>query len=96
MSTGDACRLSTLITLPVLLSIWPNSRTFGGAWAETDRFLCVVDNGPSIDRLVRIVEGRDHLWDGDDEDMFNFAIYNWIPSAAPVLSFTEGIPILGK
>lgn len=57
---------------------------FGGAWSEMDEFLYVVENGPAIDRLARIVQGRDYLWDGDNDDMRNFAIYNWIPSVAPV------------
>jgi glucose/arabinose dehydrogenase len=57
---------------------------FGGAWSEMDGFLYVVENGPSTDRLARIVRGRDYLWAGDNDDMLNFAIYNWTPSVAPV------------
>ena len=57
---------------------------FGGGWAAADGFLYEVENGPSIDRLARVVAGRDYLWDGDNADMTNFAIYNWSPSVAPV------------
>ncbi len=57
---------------------------FGGAWSPNDGFLYVVENGPSIDRLVRIVPGDDYGWEGNNEDMLIAAIYNWIPSAAPV------------
>jgi hypothetical protein len=43
-----------------------------------------VENGPSVDRLAKIVEGRNYLWDGSDQSMTNFAIYNWNPATAPV------------
>ncbi len=57
---------------------------FGGAWSPNDGFLYVVENGPSIDRLIRIVPGDDYGWEGNNDDMLIAAIYNWIPSAAPV------------
>jgi hypothetical protein len=43
-----------------------------------------VENGPSIDRFVQINPGVDYLWDGDNSDMVQFALYNWSPSHAPV------------
>lgn len=57
---------------------------FGGAWSGADGFLYEVENGPFTDRFARVVAGRDYLWNGDDSDMGNFAIYNWSPSFAPV------------
>lgn len=57
---------------------------FGGAWSPVDGFLYEVENGPSIDRLVRVVPGEDYGWQGNNDDMFISAIYNWIPSVAPV------------
>lgn len=57
---------------------------FGGAWSPNDGFLYVVENGPGIDRLTRIVPGDNYGWNGNNEDMLISAIYNWIPSSAPV------------
>jgi glucose/arabinose dehydrogenase len=57
---------------------------FGGAWRASDGLHYEVENGPSVDRLAKIVEGRNYLWDGSDQSMTNFAIYNWIPAHAPV------------
>lgn len=57
---------------------------FGGAWREADGSQWEVENGPSVDRLAKIVAGRNYLWDGTDASMHNFAAYNWSPPAAPV------------
>lgn len=57
---------------------------FGGAWSPVDGFLYEVENGPGMDRLVRVVPGEDYGWQGSNDDLFISAIYNWIPSAAPV------------
>jgi glucose/arabinose dehydrogenase len=57
---------------------------FGGAWRASDGMHYEVENGPSVDRLAQIVEGRNYLWDGSDQSMTNFAIYNWNPAHAPV------------
>lgn len=57
---------------------------FGGAWRESDGFHYVVENGPSIDRFSKTVRGRNYLWDGSDQSMRNYAIYNWDPAHAPV------------
>jgi glucose/arabinose dehydrogenase len=57
---------------------------FGGAWSAADTFLYVVENGPHTDRFAQIVPGRDYLWEGNDHDMLNFALYNWSPPVAPV------------
>ncbi|MFZ4573155.1 MAG: PQQ-dependent sugar dehydrogenase, partial [Phycisphaerales bacterium] len=57
---------------------------FGGAWRASDSSHYMVENGPSVDRMSRLVSGRNYLWDGSDNSMRNFAIYNWDPAAAPV------------
>ncbi len=57
---------------------------FGGAWRAADGFHYEVENGPSVDRFAKIVEGRNYLWDGSDASMSNYAIYNWAPAVAPV------------
>jgi len=57
---------------------------FGGDWRASDGMHYEVENGPSVDRFAKIVRGRNYLWDGTDASMANFAIYNWMPSTAPV------------
>jgi glucose/arabinose dehydrogenase len=57
---------------------------FGGAWRASDGMHYEVENGPSVDRLAKIVAGRNYLWSGSDQSMTNFAIYNWNPATAPV------------
>ncbi|HYV35366.1 MAG TPA: fibronectin type III domain-containing protein, partial [Gemmataceae bacterium] len=58
---------------------------FGGAWRTSDNAHYVVENGPSVDRISKVVAGRNYLFDGTDASMHNFAIYNWGPPAhAPV------------
>ena len=57
---------------------------FGGAWRASDGAQWEVENGPSVDRLAKVVAGRNYLWDGSDASMRNFAAYNWPISRAPV------------
>lgn len=57
---------------------------FGGAWRAADGRLYVVENGPQIDRLFRVVAGRDYQWRGNNGDMFWYALYNWTMPVAPV------------
>jgi glucose/arabinose dehydrogenase len=57
---------------------------FGGAWRELDGMHYEVENGPFVDRFAQIVEGRNYLWDGSNQSMGNFALYNWNPSHGPV------------
>lgn len=57
---------------------------FGGSWRAADQSLYCVENGPAVDRMTRVVEGRNYLWDYSDNSMFEFALYNWWPAAAPV------------
>jgi uncharacterized repeat protein (TIGR01451 family) len=59
---------------------------FGGAWRVADGSHYEVENGPSVDRIAKVVAGRNLLWDGTDASMLNFALYNWglpCPSACP-------------
>lgn len=57
---------------------------FGGAWRAADGYRYCVENGPSIDRLSRLVSGRNFGWNNTNASMANFAAYNWNPSAGPV------------
>ncbi|MGK0518045.1 MAG: glucose/arabinose dehydrogenase [Planctomycetota bacterium] len=57
---------------------------FGGAWRAADGFRYCVENGPSVDRLSKLVAGRNFGWDNSNASMSNFALYNWAPSAGPV------------
>lgn len=63
---------------------------FGGAWRAADQSLYELENGPTIDRLARVVAGRNYGWDGDDASMRNYALATWTAPAAPVaLTFVE-------
>lgn len=63
---------------------------FGGAWRVADQSLYEVENGPTTDRLAKVVAGRNYLWDGTDPSMRNHAIYNWIWPVAPIqIAFTQ-------
>ncbi len=57
---------------------------FGGAWRDADGSHWEVENGPSVDRMAKIVAGQNYLWDGTDASMQNFAVYNWFPAHSPV------------
>jgi glucose/arabinose dehydrogenase len=57
---------------------------FGGAWRQSDGSHITVENGPSVDRVSKLVAGRNYLYDGSDASMANYALYNWVPSHGPV------------
>ncbi len=57
---------------------------FGGSWRAADGAQWEAENGPSVDRLAKVVAGRNYLYDGSDASMKNFAAYNWPISVAPV------------
>ena len=57
---------------------------FGGAWRAADGMRYSVENGPNVDRITRLVPGRNYGWSGSDQSMTNFAIHNWQPSVGPV------------
>jgi glucose/arabinose dehydrogenase len=62
---------------------------FGGRWTAGGT-LYMVENGPSTDRLARILRGRNFGWDGQNSSMLHFAVHAWSPSHAPVhLAFVE-------
>jgi glucose/arabinose dehydrogenase len=70
---------------------------FGGAWRAADGAQWEVENGPSIDRLAKLVAGRNYLWDGTDASMKNFAAYNWPISMAPVnIAFVQPTTFSGS
>ncbi len=72
------------ITATDLIFAYGFRNPFGGAWRESDGAHWEVENGPSVDRLAKVVAGRNYLWDGSDASMANYAAYNWAPSPAPV------------
>jgi glucose/arabinose dehydrogenase len=57
---------------------------FGGTRRALDGMQYIVENGPSVDRLTRLVSGRNYLWNGSDASMMNFAIHTWAPATGPV------------
>ncbi len=57
---------------------------FGGEWRDADGRLYEVENGPSRDRIVQVVPGRNYLWDGSNGSMNNFALHLWNPATGPV------------
>ncbi|MEC7583863.1 MAG: PQQ-dependent sugar dehydrogenase, partial [Planctomycetota bacterium] len=63
---------------------------FGGAWRAADNSRYFVENGPSIDRLSKIVKGRDYKWNGSNDSIRNYASYIWDPARGPVnLAFIQ-------
>jgi len=70
---------------------------FGGAWRAADNSQYEVENGPSKDRLARLVAGRNLGFDNTDAGMTTFAIYNWFPAHAPVnLAFVQPETFFGS
>jgi glucose/arabinose dehydrogenase len=72
------------VTATQLIFAYGLRNPFGGAWRQADGAQWEVENGPSVDRLAKIVAGRNYLWDGTDASMANYAAYNWSPAVAPV------------
>jgi glucose/arabinose dehydrogenase len=62
---------------------------FGGSWRAADQSLYCVENGPSTDRLTRIVSGRNYLWDGTDASMRHFAVHTWYKAAPVQIAFVQ-------
>ncbi len=63
---------------------------FGGEWRAADGSQYCVENGPSVDRFAKIVSGRNYGWNGSDQSMTNFALFNWNPATGPVnLAFVQ-------
>lgn len=62
---------------------------FGGAWRLSDGTHWMVENGPTIDRLAKVVKGENYRWP-EDESMSHRASYRWTPAHAPVnIAFVE-------
>ncbi|HUO84994.1 MAG TPA: PQQ-dependent sugar dehydrogenase [Thermoanaerobaculia bacterium] len=57
---------------------------FGGTWRDSDQSLYIVENGPKVDRLARVLPGMDFGWDGSDASMHTHALFVWPRSTAPV------------
>jgi glucose/arabinose dehydrogenase/PKD repeat protein len=70
---------------------------FGGCWRASDAAHYEVENGPSVDRLARIVRGRNYGYTGSDASMAIFAAYNWNPATGPVnIAFIEAATFAGS
>jgi glucose/arabinose dehydrogenase len=70
---------------------------FGGAWRASNDGRYSVENGPSVDRLARIVADRNLGFDNTDASMATFAIHNWAPAHAPVnLAFVQPETFFGS
>ncbi len=57
---------------------------FGGAWRVSDNSHFMVENGPEVDRMSKLVIGRNYGYNGTNESMYLFATHVWNPSMAPV------------
>jgi glucose/arabinose dehydrogenase len=57
---------------------------FGGAWRALDGRQYTVENGPSIDRIGKVLPGRNFGWDGSQNSMTTHALYVWNPAHGPV------------
>ncbi|MCG3129119.1 MAG: hypothetical protein CHACPFDD_04028 [Phycisphaerae bacterium] len=57
---------------------------FGAGWRQADGAYFSVENGPAIDRLIRVTRGRDYMWDGTDTSIYFDALHIWDPAVAPV------------
>jgi glucose/arabinose dehydrogenase len=85
------------ITATDLVFAYGFRNPFGGAWRATDGAHWEVENGPGVDRLAKVVAGRNYLWDGTDASMSNFASYVWPQSVAPVnIVFVQPATFLGS
>ncbi len=63
---------------------------FGGVWRASNGAHYEVENGPSVDRLARVVEGMNYTYDGTNPSMRVGALYNWDPAHAPTnIAFAE-------
>jgi glucose/arabinose dehydrogenase len=70
---------------------------FGGGWRTSDDMHYEVENGPSRDRLARVVRGANYGYDGSDASMNTRAIYNWQPVVAPVnIAFIQASRFFGS
>src|SRR4029077_4894267 len=66
--------------------IWASGfrNPFAGAWRPSEGAQYIPENGPTLDRITRLVKGRDYGWDGTGASFTNYAIYNWVPAHAPI------------
>src|SRR5262249_35819896 len=72
------------LTPPDLIYALGLRNPFGGAWRALDGAHWEVENGPAVDRLAKVVAGRNFGYDGSDASMHTDAAYNWPISVAPV------------
>ncbi|MCC6627952.1 MAG: PQQ-dependent sugar dehydrogenase, partial [Chloroflexi bacterium] len=65
---------------------------YGLDWRPSDGRLYLTDNGPSVDRIIRLTSGFNYGWDGSDASMHTHAAFTWPEGRwSPVgLAFVEG------
>lgn len=57
----------------------------------------IAENGPNIDKLLKIVPGRNYLWNGKNSSMLINGIVTWSPSLGPAtLAYVNEHPIFPK
>lgn len=90
VSTNPFYNASNGITARDYVYAYGVRNPFGGEWRAADGSQYCVENGPSVDRFSKIVAGRNYGWNGSDQSMTNFALYNWNPATGPVnLAFIQ-------
>jgi glucose/arabinose dehydrogenase len=57
---------------------------FGGAWRHSGTNYYEVENGPDIDRMVKLTNGASYGWNGSNGSISNNALFRWYPIVAPV------------
>lgn len=66
---------------------------FGGAWRYSNTNYYEVENGPDIDRMVKVTNGASYGWDGSNASISNNALFRWYPITAPVnMTFVQSGP----
>ena len=57
---------------------------FGGDYRHSDAAQYSVENGPSVDRIIRVDGGVNYGWNGTNSSMSINALHTWAPAVGPV------------
>ncbi len=70
---------------------------FGGDYRVSDGSQYCVENGPSVDRIIRIDGGVNYGWNGTNSSMSINALHTWAPAVGPVnIAFTQSAVFNGS
>ena len=70
---------------------------FGGDYRVSDGAQYCVENGPSVDRIIRIDGGVNYGWNGTNSSMSINALHTWAPAVGPVnIAFTQAAVFNGS